>query len=614
MEDYRIRVRFFIGIIAGVLVLLGLRLVQLQLVESQVYSGTSRDNAVREVRVQPARGVIYDRNGTLMVDNEPIYTVTVTPQYFEEDRIGLLADLLGVPDSVVVRKLRAARQWSAFRPSPLFQEVPFEVYSRLQENLYRLPGVSFEIRQKRRYQTAARAAHALGYIREISQRQLEAARSRGYRQGDLIGQTGLEKYYEDAMRGTMGSEFVLVNRFGREVMPFRNGLEDTPPLSGYDLYLTLDHRVQALAESLFVNKRGGAVAIDPQTGEILALVSKPDYDPDLFSRTVPPEVWTYLTSSPERPMFNRATMSGMPPGSTWKPFMALLALQEGLIRPTETVFCPGYHPLGRGRMFRCMHVHGAINVKQAIQHSCNTFFFEMMLRTDVNTFSDYAHRFGFGETAPTDLLEQAPGLIPDSAYFNRTYPRGWTVGYSINLGIGQGDMTVTPLQLANYVATIANGGTLHAPHLVRKLVRAETGEERRPDLPPPRPTGIRPEHFQLVREGMRLVMKQGTGAHLQIPNIPSGAKTGTAQNAGKDHSIFIMFAPFENPQIAIGIVVENAGFGGTAAGPIASFMAEQYLTGKIATTPQRRWLLNRTLNLRSDPIPGTEPSTDLAGD
>lgn len=615
MEDYHIRVRIFIGIIIAVLGVLGLRLVQLQLLEADVYSGTSRDNAVRKHRVQPARGVIFDRNGTLMVDNEPIYTITVTPRYFDVSNIGLLASLMDVPDSLVTARLQAASNWNPFRPSPLFQEVPFDTYSRVQENLYRLPGVAYEVRQKRRYRTKARAAHALGFIREISRTQLERRSEDGYRQGDLIGQTGLEKYYEPRLRGELGSEFVLVDKYGREVSSFRDGIEDTPPVSGYDMYLTLDHEMQALAESLFVGKRGGAVAIDPKTGEILTLVSKPDYDPNIFSTSVSSELWTYLTQSAEKPMFNRATMSGMPPGSTWKPFMALMGLQEGLIRPTETIYCPGYHPLGRGRMFRCMHIHGDISVKQAIKESCNTFFFEVMMRTDVNTFSDYAHRFGFGDTYDTDLPEQSAGLIPDSSYYNRTYPSGWTIGYSINLGIGQGDMTVTPLQLANYTATIANGGTLHPPHLVRQMVRTGTDEVTTPDLPPSRPTGIDPQYFDLVKDGMRLVMEKGTGAHLQLPGIRSGGKTGTAQNNGKDHSIFVMFAPYEDPQIAIGVVVENAGYGGTAAGPIASFMAEQYLTGQIATTPQRKWLLERTLNLQSDPIPGAEdPPVELAGD
>ncbi|GIV62030.1 MAG: penicillin-binding protein 2 [Rhodothermaceae bacterium] len=604
MEDYRIRIRIFIGLILVVLSILGLRVFQLQVLDASAYTGESRSNAIREVRVLPARGVMYDRHGVLMVDNEPTYTVTLIPRYFDRSRIGLLAGLLGVPDSVVARKLDEARAWSAFKPSPAFREVPFDVLSRILEHRDELPGVEYEVVPKRRYLTKARAAHALGYIREITADELARRRADGYRQGDLIGQAGLEKQYETVLRGQLGIEYKQVNVHGLVVRPYRDGAEDRPPVNGFDLHLTIDSGVQALAESLFVNKRGAAVALDPRTGGIIALVSKPDFDPDLFSRSVPRQTWQYLTQSPVKPMFNRATMSGMPPGSTWKPFMALMALQEGLITERTIINCPGGYRLG-SRVFRdhAGHAHGPINVKEAIQHSCNTFFFTLMMRTDVNTWSRWARRFGFGRTIPMDLAEQSPGLIPDSSYFNRTYPRGWTAGYTINLGIGQGDMVVTPMQLARYVAAVANGGTLLPPHLVERLEHPDTGEVRYPDRPAPETIPVDPHYFEVVREGMRRVMEAGTGRGVQIPGIPSGGKTGTAQAPGgrKDHSLFIMFAPFDDPRIALAVLVENGGFGATQAAPIASLLAEQYLTGQIS--PQRAWLVQRLLTLQSEPLP-----------
>jgi penicillin-binding protein 2 len=602
MDEYRIRVRIFVGIILVVLGILALRLVQLQLVDAQAYTGESRSNAVREVRVQPARGAVFDRDDVLMVDNEPTYTIMLTPRYFDESKIGLLASLLEVPDSVVVRKLKEARQWSAFRPSPAFREVPFDIYSRIQENLFLLPGVSDDIEQKRRYHTDAHAAHVLGYIREITREELER-RSGGYRQGDLIGKAGLERSYEDSLRGRVGSAFKLVNARGLEVKSYRDGAEDLPPMSGYDLYLGIDAGVQALAETLFVGKRGGAVAFDPKTGEVIALVSKPDFDPSIFSQSIDPAMWRYLTTSKDRPMFNRATMSLMPPGSTWKPFMSLMALQEGIITESSTIYCPGGYLLG-GRFFRCHGgAHGPVTVRRAIQVSCNTFFYALMMRTDVNTWARWAHRFGFGENAPTDIAEQSPGLIPDSAYFNRTFPRGWTPGYTIILGIGQGNMGVTPLQLARYIAAVANGGMLRTPHLVRKIVHPETGEVIYPTIPPSEQIPIDAAYFEVVREGMRLVMEAGTGRGVQLPGIASGGKTGTAQNPhGKDHSVFVMFAPFDDPQIALAVMVENAGFGASVAAPIASLMAEQYLTGQIADTPQRRYVLQRALGARSESL------------
>lgn len=605
MDEYRIRVQIFVGIILVALTILGLRLVNLQIVDASEYTGASRSTAVREKRVIPARGAVVDRNGVILVDNEPSYTITLTPRHFNPGRAGLLAQLLGVPDSLVVARLQEARARSAYQPHRAFREVPFPVFSRVVENLYRLPGVAYEIEQRRRYPARATAAHALGYIREIADAELERMKVRNYRQGDLVGKTGVEKQYEEYLRGNLGSEFKLVNIHGLEVEAYRQGQEDVPPVSGHDLYLHMDSRVQALAESLFVGKRGGAVAIDPKTGGIIAMVSKPDYDPELFTQAVDAETWNYLTASKAKPMLNRATMNLFPPGSTWKPFMALMSLQEGNINLNSRVHCPGGHPLGGGRFFRCMKVHGSLNVIEAIQASCNTFFFEMMMRTNVNTFSKYAHWFGFGENAPTDIMEQTPGLIPDSSYFNRTYPQGWTVGYSINLGIGQGNMGVTPLQLARYVAAVANGGTLHPPHLVDRMVHPETGDVLRPKLPPSQKIPIDKEYFDIVRFGMRRMMEAGTGRGMQIPGISAGGKTGTAQAPGgmRDNSLIIMFAPWDDPQIAVAVEVENAGFGASAAGPIATLMVEMYLTGQIAPTPQRQALLQRALMARSQPLP-----------
>lgn len=609
MDEYRIRVRIFTVIVLTVLGILSLRLAQLQLVDVDEYTGESRSNAVRERRVQPARGAIFDRNGVLMIDNEPTYTLLITPRRFDRSRIHLLAELLGVPDTTVQNKLDKARSWSAFQPSKAFREVPFDVLSRILENIYRLPGVDYEVEEKRRYVTDARAAHAMGYIREISDRELRRRRSEGYRQGDLIGQAGIERNYEGYLRGRLGSAYKLVNVHGLEVKSYLDGREDTPPISGYSLVLGIDARVQALAESLFVNKRGGAVAIDPQTGEIIAMVSKPDFDPDVFARTIEPAMWDYLNNSPEKPLYNRATMNLMPPGSTWKPFMSLMSLQEGNIKPGEKVYCGGGHPIGGGRFFRCMKAHGSLSVVEAIQASCNTFFFEMMNRTDPNTFEKYAHMFGFGVQAPTDISEQTAGLIPDSMYFfSRWGEAGLKPGFTLNLGIGQGNMGVTPLQLARYVAAVGNGGTLHPPHLVRELRHPETGEVLRPALPPSRQIPIEKQYFDLVREGMKRVMEAGTGRGVQIPGIPAGGKTGTAQSppgrGDKDDSVFIIFAPWDDPQIAVAVQVENAGFGASAAAPIASLMAELYLTGRIA--PERQAVVQRAMSARSEPLPRRE--------
>ena len=605
MEDNRTRIRVIIIFILLVLVTLSVRLTQLQLVDSSAYSGETRSMAVREKRVTPARGAIFDRNGTLMVDNEFTYTITITPRYFDEKNIPLLAQLLEVPDSLVTSKLEEAKKWSSFQPSRSFREVPFRIFSRIQENFYLLPGVSYEEEQKRRYLTPAHATHILGYTREISPAELQNRLDRGYKQGDLIGKSGLERSYEPHMRGTHGSELRMVNVHGMEVGKYQAGEADIPPSSGYNLFLTIDSGLQALAESLFVNKRGAAVALDPRNGEILAMVSVPDLDPEILARSLTSTEWYELTSQQGTPMFNRATMSMMPPGSTWKPFMALMALQEGIVTPTSKIYCGGGHPLGRGKRFRCLGVHGNVNVSNAILHSCNTYFFEIMRRMDVNTFSKYAKMFGFANRVSSDIGEQLPGLIPDSSYYNRTYPRGWTVGYSMNLGIGQGDMGVTAMQLARYVSAIATNGDLHTPHLVRSLEHPELDSTSIPTLPLPQRIPIDSVYFDIVRKSMQNLMEIGGGMYFQIPSITSAGKTGTAQAPGdrEDHSLFVMFAPVEEPTIAMAVIVENGGFGGRQAGPIASIMAEYYLKGQVSDTPGRRWLLNRLLNeLQSQPL------------
>lgn len=611
MDEYRTRVRIYAGVVLVVFLLLGLRLVQLQGFSGATEDGIPPGSAVREQAVDPSRGAMYARDGTLLVDNQPTYTILLTPRYFDRSKAPLLADLLGVADSTVRHRLNEARERNAFRPTPSFQEVSFETFSRVQEHLYELPGVSYDVELRRRYHTSARAAHALGYIQEIDEQTLAQKRLQGYRLGDRLGQTGLEHAYESALRGERGREFILVNVRGTEIMPYRNGSKNEPPVSGYDLHLTLDHQLQAFAESLFVGKRGAAVALDPDTGGILSLVSKPDFDPALFTQSVSSSVWDSLRSNSHDPLYNRATQSGYPPGSTWKPFMALVALQTGLLSENERLDCPAGYRIGQ----RVFSNHGGkdegmITVEKALEVSCNTFFYKLMDEMSLETWHDWALKFGFGQQVPLDGFRQTSGLIPDSSYFDRTYGR-WTQGYTINLGIGQGDMSVTPLQMARYAAVLGNGGTLPTPHFVRKAVHPETDAVYYPEIPAPDSLPIDPTHFNAVQEGMHRVMTDGTGKWVQIPDIPSAGKTGTAQNPhGKDHSLFIMFAPFEDPEIALAVVVENAGYGATAAAPIASLMAEKYLTGTIADTWERRfWQRRLREEVRSGPDEEAEPDS-----
>ena len=625
MEDYRLRVRIFTSVILVVLAILGGRLMFMQLLDTEGYTDESRNNAIRERLVRPSRGAIFDRRNRLMVDNRPVYSIQITPRYFpraegggrydfDPGKVQLLARLLAVSDSTVWAKLDAAVRRNPDAPTDSFEEVPFESFGRVQEHLYQLPGVTYDIKQTRRYHTDAKASHALGYIREIDKDKLAIRYDDGYRRGDMLGITGVENKYEMYLRGKLGRSWELVNARGLNIGKYEDGRDDSAPLSGFDLHLSIDSRVQALAESLFVNKRGGAVALDPNTGEILALVSAPDYDLSMFTGRLTQATVDYVYRNPVKPLYNRATQSQQVPGSTWKPFMALMALNEGVITKDETVTCSGGHPLGGGRFFRCMHVHGRIASEEAIQRSCNTYFFEMMNRIagssprneervaeGVDTFARYAHYFGMGTRITSDVQDQSPGLIPDSTYFADKFGDYWNLSW-MNLGIGQGDLGNTPLELALYTSAVANGGLRYSPHLIKEMRHPETGETVRPSLPAPFEIPIAAEHFETVRNGMRLVMEAGTGRGVQIPGVTSGGKTGTAQDGRgrKDNSVFIMFAPYDNPQIAVAVQVENAGYGSTAAAPIASLMAEQYLNGGIA--PERRALAERVRAVRSQEI------------
>ncbi len=604
-EDARVRYNVFTLLVFGLVAFLGARLVQMQIVDRDEYTSEAEGNAIETKIVRPARGYIYDRNGTLLVDNETTITVMVEPRYFDEADLPLVAELASTPYDEVKARYDAIIARSSYQEDWLLKNVPFWTFARLQENQFQLRGISFREDQQRRYHSSARLTHVLGYVNEINRNQLDAMKEQGYQQGDRVGATGLEQQYEPVLRGRVGREFVLRNVHGMEVEAYEGGAQDVEPESGFALTLAIDAKVQALAESLFVNKRGGAVMLDAKTGGVIAMVSAPDFDLDIYRDGITKAENAFLNNNPERPLFNRATQTALPPGSTWKPFMAAVALEEGMIDENTTLYCGGGYVLGR--LYRCHGgAHGDITVRDAIRVSCNTFFFRIMndtfvnekhpegIRMNLDMWSTWAHRFGFGQLSPLDLPNQGTGLIPDSSYYDRVFPAGWGPGYTVNLGIGQGNMGVSPLQLARYAAAIGNGGTLVTPH----LVMAQTDPSRDSTWTPTRRRSqtlpIEPRNLLVVREGMEAVVTDGTARRAQIPAVENFAeitlagKTGTAENPrGKDHAVFIAYAPADDPQVAVGVIVENAGFGSTTAAPIASLMIEQYLRGRIVS-PQRQ--------------------------
>lgn len=604
-DDARLRYRIFSVLVLGILAFLAARLVQMQILDREEYATEAAGNAIETKIVRPARGYIFDRNGVLLVDNETTTSVTVEPRYFDEADLPLVAELAGVPYARLRARYDEILKRSRYQEDVLIKNVPFWTFARLQENQYRLRGIGFREDQQRRYHGEANLTHALGYVNEIGDDELAAMEAQGYRLGDRIGKTGIEAEYEPVLRGRVGREFVLKNVHGMEVESYEGGAEDVAPQSGVALTLAVDAKVQALAESLFVGKRGGAVMMDVNTGGIISMVSAPDYNLDIFEDGFTQAEVDFLYRNPEKPDFNRATQTALPPGSTWKPFMAAIALQEGMIDANTTLYCGGGYVLGR--LYRCHGgAHGNIAVRDAIRVSCNTFFFRLMndtfvnerhpegIRMDLDMWGDWSHRFGFGQLAPIDIPNQNAGLIPDSSYYDRVFPAGWGPGYTVNLGIGQGNMGVSPLQLARYTAAIANGGTLVTPHLVMRQTDPATDSTWTPARRRPSEIPIEPRNFQIVREGMEAVVQAGTARIAQIPafedfpEIPVAGKTGTAENPrGKDHAVFIAYAPADDPQVAVGVIVENAGFGSTTAAPIASLMIEQYLRGQVVPPRQR---------------------------
>ncbi len=572
----------FISVVGIVFTIFFLRLIQLQWIYHKEYDQQSSENSIRRIISEPTRGLIYDRNGLLVCDNRPSYTATITPDQFNKNSFGVLATYLNSPEDFIRKQYRTAAKYNQFVPSRLKRDIDFPTLSALEEHRGDFPGVDFQMETKRYYVTKARASHLLGYIKEISDKQLEK-QSTMYRQGDLIGATGLESAYEPFLRGLPGVELIAINAHGQFVGKFNDGKSDIPPKEGSDLLLAVDFKLQELAESLMADKRGAVVAIDPRDGGLLALVSKPDFDLLSMGGKTTQEQWNFLTESEEKPLFNRATMTRYPPGSTYKMLLAAAALEAEIIDINWRVQCRGAFTFGN-HVFHDMHVHGSTNVIEAIQRSCNVFFYTLMLKNGLPRWTAMGDRFGFGKKTGIDIDEENAGLLPSEDYFNRIYgKRKWTQGYLVSLGIGQGEVGVSPIQMANYAAVLGNGGTLYQPHAVMGIRDRANGKIQKIPFNK-KDVGVPKNVMDIIREGMfHVVMTPGgTAATARVKGINVAGKTGTAENPhGNDHAWFIGFAPYENPQIAICVMVENGGKGGAAAAPIAGKCFELFLRDYI---------------------------------
>lgn len=585
-----------ITIITLLFIMMG-RLFQLQIIEYETYGPLSLANSIRQEAVNPARGLIFDRSGRMLVDNQPIYTLTITPASFDTDNIPLLAGYLGICKDKLAQRIQDARQYSWHRPSRLITDIDFHAFSKVQENLWQLPGIGHHVESKRAYPTDIRASHIFGYLSEVTRD--EYTRSRRYHLGDKTGRSGLEQIYEKELRGDLGTQYLRINALGQALGPYEGKKMGKSPIKGADIYTHIDSDLQLLGETLMKNKTGGLVAMDPNTGAILALVSSPDYDIKRLSGRIETQYWVSLQADTTNPLFNRAISAMQPPGSTIKPIMGLIGLELGVITPNTTINCRGRFTLGRD--YRCLKVHGQQNLEQAIKNSCNTYFFslmnQLMEKEGLNRWHQYAGTFGFGQLSHIDLPHERRGILPDSAYYERIFggPLNWGIGDLISVGVGQGTFSVSPLQMALATSQIANGGYRVKPHVVDRVSYPD-GTTRIIAPEKEKAEWIKQENLEHIQKGMRLAVTKGSGRfYANIPGVAVAGKTGTSQNPhGNNHGWFISYAPYDEPEIAIAVLMENAGFGSVSAAPVAGLLMEKYFHGQI----RRQWVYDYVMTFK----------------
>ena len=572
------RVSIFKTIVILVLGIYIVRLGYLQIIRGNVYRLKTDIQAIKQIVIDPFRGNIFDRNGEMIVHNSPSFSISITPNEFKLETIPLLSKILSVDSMSIVNFYEESKKLSRVKPNKIYRDADFQTISLIEENHEFLPGVDISVESKRLYTIDGNMSHVLGYSREISSKQIKTMGDY-YSPGDIVGYAGIEKTYENFLRGTKGVQFVAVNSTGQKVSSFLEGKNDITAEEGFDLRLGIDKPLQELAEKLLDGKRGGIVALDPNSGEILCMVSKPDYDIRQFSGRTKSNLFSQLLVNKDKPLFNRATQTNYPPGSTWKMLMGLAALNEGIINPNTTINCPGYYEFG-GRSWKCHVAHGSTNIKKAIHVSCNVFFNKLGPQLGIKNFEKYGKMFGFGVKTFIDIPEDTKGKLPTELFYKKQrLSDGEIRGRLVNLGIGQGELGVSPLQMAVYCSALANKGTIYQPHMVRSIYNRKTHQLQDVELAYRMLPSFKTEYWDAIHNGMYDVVNTpgGTGLGAKVSGIDVCGKTGTAQNPhGEDHAWFICFAPKVNPKIAICILVENAGFGGTISAPIAQRLLTKF--------------------------------------
>lgn len=592
--------RFVIqGVFIFVIVVYILRLFYLQVVDSS-YKQLANSNSLRRVTIFPDRGLVYDRKKKLILFNKAEYDIMVIPMQTKAFDTLEFCNLLSIEKKYFIKTLKKAYADSRFRPYTFIKGIQAEQFASIREAMFQFPGFYTQVRTVRSYPYHA-GAHLMGYIGEVSPNQI--AKSEGYyKQGDYIGITGIEEFYEKSLGGTKGVRYMMVDVNNREQGSFGEGKYDTIAEPGKNLTSSIDIELQEYGEKLMQNKIGAVVAIEPSTGEILSMVSSPTYDPALLSGKERGRNFSKLYADSLKPLFNRAVKAPYPPGSTFKPLMAAIGMQEGVIDPWAPFFqCHG--GINIGSLHIGCHPHGGIpNVCYAIAISCNGYFANYFRATIDNSkkhktvadgldaWNGYLKRFGLGIKTGIDLPREGYGFAPSSTFYDKWYKKGnWRSSMIVSIGFGQGELSSTPVQLANMMSAFANRGYWYSPHLVKEIQGGDTIMNRYKIM---HTTGIDTAIMNIVIRGMEDVVTEGTARIAKLDGVTICGKTGTAENPhGKDHSLFACFAPKDNPKIALAVIVENSGFGATWAAPIASLMIEKYLNDTIAAN--RKYLEQR---------------------
>jgi penicillin-binding protein 2 len=596
MEEFRGRYKYFVLFAAVTFFLLLLSLWYLQVIKGSGYRQLSTNNCIR-IRENPAaRGMILDRKGRILAHNRPSFEVYVVPEDLKANPEVLIevGHVLNMDQEEIERKLKTQKKRAPFRPVKIKSDIEWDELAVLETNRVHLPGLFVDVRPRRTYHFGPLASHLIGYLGEVDEDELKQSGATLYRMGAMIGKYGVEYRWESDLRGVDGGRQVEVDALGREIKPLRS----VEPFPGNNLCLTIDFDVQKVAEEAFQHKTGALIAMDPRSGRILAMVSKPSFDPDHFAGTISPEEWKFLVESPHSPLQNKGLQGLYPPGSVFKIITAIAGLETGVITPNTQMACHGVYPYGN-RDFRCWREggHGTLNLHRAIVESCDIYFYQVGLKVGVDAIAHYAHELGLGRLTGIALPHEKLGIVPSTSWKKKRLGVPWYTGETLSLAIGQGYISVTPLQLLMLISAVANRGKFYLPQVVERVEDVYGNTLK--GYPPVEiaQADISEKTLRFIQEALLGAVNEprGTGWACVLKDAKAAGKTGTAQVIRmpedlkkkdfdrvplkfRDHAWFVAYAPFENPAISVVVLVEHGGYGGTAAAPIAKKVIEKYLS------------------------------------